>query len=171
MQFFPQGEIQLRGMPIMTEDFENPEETSKTLTPDGWFGTGDIGEFDADGHLRVIDRIKNLVKMHDGGYIALEKVEAIYRGTQVVANVMVEADSRCRRPIAVIMPNDKVLVTKAHMLGVEEQNMHTDRKVRSLVLKELQTTGRRAGLSEMEIVSGVIVTNEEWTLPSVSTHM
>lgn len=164
----PQGEIWLKGMPIMTEYFKNPEETHKTLTPDGWFKTGDIGEFDVDGHLRVIDRVKNLVKMQGGEYIALEKVEAIYRGSQVVANVMVEADSRYSRPIAVIMPNEKVLATKAKDLNVDEHSMHSDRRVRSLVLKELQTTGRRAGLSEMEIVSGVIVTDEEWTPINVS---
>lgn len=164
----PQGEIWLKGMPIMTEYFKNPEETSKTLTPDGWLKTGDIGEFNADGHLRIIDRVKNLVKMQGGEYIALEKVEAVYRGSQVVANVMVEADSRFSRPIAVIMPNDKVLAARAKDLGVDEHNMHSDRRVQSLVLKELQTTGRRAGLSGMEIVSGVIVTDEEWTPPSVS---
>ncbi|KAM0553325.1 hypothetical protein ACHAPJ_007338 [Fusarium lateritium] len=159
----PQGEIWLKGMHIMTGYFKDPEETSKALTPDGWFKTGDIGEFDANGHLRVIDRVKNLVKMQGGEYIALEKVEAVYRGSQLVSNIMVEADSRYSRPIAIIMPNDKVLATRARELGVNEHSMHSDRKVRKLVLKELQTTGRRAGLSEMEIVSGVVVTDKEWT--------
>ena len=167
----PQGEIWLKGIPIMTEYFKNPEETGKALTPDGWFKTGDIGEFDANGHLRVIDRVNNMVKMQGGEYIALEKVEAVYRGSQVVANVMVEADFRYSRPIAVIMPNDKVLTTMAKDLGVDEHSMHSDREVRSLTLKELRTTGRRAGLSEIEIVCGVIVTDEEWTPPSVSVPM
>ncbi|KAK8065474.1 acyl-CoA synthetase [Apiospora hydei] len=154
---FPRGEIWLKGMPVMTGYFKNPEETSKALTPDGWFKTGDIGEFDAKGHLRIIDR---------GEYIALEKVEAVYRGSQVVANVMVQADAEYARPIAVIMANDKVLAAKAKELGVDEHSMHSDRKVRSLVLRDLQAAGRRAGLSEMEIVSGVVVTDEEWTPPS-----
>ncbi|KAF5026605.1 hypothetical protein F66182_1331 [Fusarium sp. NRRL 66182] len=153
----PQGEIWLRGMPIMKEYFKDPEETRRALTLDGWFKTGDIGEFDVSGHLRVIDRVKNLVKMQGGEYIALEKVEAVYRGSQVVANVMVEAD----------MPNDKVLATKAQDLDVDEHSMYSDHRVRTLVLKELQTTGRRAGLVEMEIVSGVVVTDEEWTPTNV----
>ncbi|KAK8034854.1 Long-chain acyl-CoA synthetase [Apiospora rasikravindrae] len=162
----PQGEIWLKGMPVMTGYFKNPEETSKALTPDGWFKTGDIGEFDTKGHLRIIDRVKNLVKMQGGEYIALEKVEAVYRGSQVVANVMVQADAEYARPIAVIMANDKALAAKAEELGVDEHSMHSDRKVRGLVLRDLQATGRRAGLSEMEIVSGVVVTDEEWTPPS-----
>ncbi|RYC77794.1 hypothetical protein BFJ63_vAg19332 [Fusarium oxysporum f. sp. narcissi] len=61
------------------------------------------------------------------------------------------------------MPNDKILATKAKDISVDEHSMHSDSRVRNVVLKELQMTGRRAGLAEMEIVSGVIVTDEEWT--------
>lgn len=167
----PQGEIWLKGMPLMTEYFKNPEETSKVLTPDGWLKTGDIGEFDTNGHLRVIDRIKNLVKMQGGEYIALEKVEAVYRGNRFISNIMVQASADFPRPIAVIMPNEKVLADKAKELDISEDNMHSDRKVRSFVLRELQMTGRGAGLSEMEIISSVVITNEEWTPSSVSVNV
>lgn len=166
----PQGEIWLRGLPIMTKYWDNQEETEKALTPDGWFKTGDIGEFDADGHLRVFDRVKNLVKMQGGEYIALEKLEAVYRGAQTVANVMVHADPEYSRPIAIIMPNEKVLVEKAKELGVHEDNIHTmhhNAKVRNFVLKDLQTAAKRAGLVSMETVSGVVITDEEWIPDSV----
>lgn len=166
----PQGEIWMKGKPILTKYYDNPEETAKALTEDGWFKTGDIGEFDADGHLKVIDRVKNLVKMAGGEYIALEKVESVYRGTQVVANVMVHADPEHSRPIAIIMPNEKVLQDKAKELNVDEHSMHTNKKVRGAVLKDLQAMGKRSGLSGMEIVAGVVITDEEWTPPSVSAH-
>merc|ERR1712000_743883 len=162
----PQGEIYIRGKPVMTEYYDNPEETAKALTPDGWFKSGDIGEFDKDGHLMVIDRVKNLVKMQGGEYIALEKLEAVYRGTHCVTNVMIHADPEHSRPIAVIMPNEKVLAEEAKKLGVDEHNMYDDKKVNSMVLKDLQNAGRRGGLTGMEIVSGVVITDEEWTPPS-----
>ncbi|PFH59779.1 hypothetical protein XA68_11887 [Ophiocordyceps unilateralis] len=162
----PQGEIWIKGMPVMREYYDNAEETAKALTPDGWFKTGDIGEFDENGHLRVIDRVKNLVKMQGGEYIALEKVESVYRGTHCVVNIMVYADSEHSRPIAIIMPNDKVLAEKAKELGVDEHQMHQDAKVRSAVLKDLQMTGKRAGLTSLETVAGVVITDEEWTPPS-----
>ncbi|KAH7158177.1 hypothetical protein B0J13DRAFT_190458 [Dactylonectria estremocensis] len=161
----PQGEIWLRGLPIMTKYWDNQEETEKALTPDGWFKTGDIGEFNADGHLRVFDRVKNLVKMQGGEYIALEKLEAVYRGAQTVTNVMIHADPEYSRPIAVIMPNEKVVVEKAKELGVHEDNIHTmhhNAKVRNFVLKDLHTAAKRAGLVSMETVSGVVITDEEW---------
>lgn len=164
----PQGEILLKGLPIMKEYFDNPEETAKAITPDGWFKTGDIGEFDANGHLKIIDRVKNLVKMQGGEYIALEKLESVYRGAQTVANVMIDADSEHARPIAVIMPNEKVLIEKAKELGVDEHHMHNDPKVKSLVLKDLQATGAKAGLVSMETVGGVVITDEEWLPPTVS---
>lgn len=164
----PQGEIWMRGLPVMREYFNNPEETAKAITEDGWFKSGDIGEFDENGHLKVIDRVKNLVKMAGGEYIALEKVESVYRGTQTVANLMVHADPEKTRPIAVIMANHAVLAQKAKDLGIDEHHMHTDPKINALVLKDLQTTGRRGGLSGMEIVSGVVITEEEWLPPTVS---
>ncbi|KAF5703667.1 long-chain acyl synthetase [Fusarium mundagurra] len=162
----PQGEIWIKGLPVMTKYWNNPEETEKALTPDGWFKTGDIGEFNAQGHLRVFDRVKNLVKMQGGEYIALEKLESVYRGVQSVANVMVHADPEHSRPIAVIMPNEKVLHEKAKELGVDEHNLHTvhtNPKMVSFVLKDLQGAAKRAGLSSIEIVSGVLITDEEWT--------
>ncbi|KAH6887986.1 hypothetical protein B0T10DRAFT_64906 [Thelonectria olida] len=162
----PQGEIWLRGKPIMTKYWDNPEETEKALTPDGWFKTGDIGEFDASGHLKVIDRVKNLVKMQGGEYIALEKLESVYRGSQLVANVVVHADPEYSRPICLIMPNEKVLVEKAKELGVNEDNIHTmhhNSKVVNYVLKDLQTAAKKAGLVGMEVVAGVVITDEEWT--------
>ncbi|KAF5011468.1 hypothetical protein FDECE_2420 [Fusarium decemcellulare] len=162
----PQGEIWIKGLPVMTKYWNNPEETEKAITPDGWFKTGDIGEFDANGHLRVFDRVKNLVKMQGGEYIALEKLEAVYRGVQSVANVMVYADPEYSRPIAVIMPNEKVVHDKAKDLGVDEGNLHTihhNQKVVSYVLKDLQGAAKRAGLASMEVVSNVLITDEEWT--------
>lgn len=70
----PQGEILIRGEPVMDGYYKNQAETDEAMTKDGWFRTGDIGEWDENGHLKIIDRKKNLVKTLNGEYIALEKV-------------------------------------------------------------------------------------------------
>lgn len=73
-QPLPQGEIWIRGASV-TDGYLNLEsETKEAYTEDGWFRTGDIGEFDKSGNMRIIDRKKNLVKTLNGEYIALEKV-------------------------------------------------------------------------------------------------
>jgi long-chain acyl-CoA synthetase len=159
----PQGEILIRGLPVFTEYLDNPDETAKAITPDGWFRTGDIGEFDSAGHLAVIDRVKNLVKLQGGEYIALEKLEAIYRGSGFVQNIMVHGDSSCSRPIAILVANEKALAGKAKEIGVDEHAMHADKRVRGAVLKALQDVARKEGLSAMETVAGVVVVEEEWT--------
>ncbi|KAG8672463.1 long-chain fatty acid-CoA ligase [Fusarium poae] len=159
----PQGEILIKGPAVMMGYYENEEETQKSFTEDGWFKTGDVGEFDSDGHLRIIDRIKNIVKLLSGEYVALEKLDSIYRGAQGVMNAMVYADSLHARPIAVVMPNENVLAGIAKDLGVDGHSIYTDKKVRQALLKDLQATGRRAGLSSMEIVADVVITPEEWT--------
>jgi long-chain acyl-CoA synthetase len=72
----PQGEIWIRGPSVMECYYENEAETAKAIAPGGWFQTGDIGEWNKTGHLKVIDRKKNLVKTLNGEYIALEKVSS-----------------------------------------------------------------------------------------------
>lgn len=69
-----QGEIWLRGPALCRGYYNNEEETDKAFTSDGWFKTGDVGEWEESGTLKIIDRIKNLVKTLNGEYIALEKV-------------------------------------------------------------------------------------------------
>jgi long-chain acyl-CoA synthetase len=54
--------------------YNNETATAEVLAPGGWLKTGDIGEWDKNGHLRIIDRKKNLVKTLNGEYIAVEKV-------------------------------------------------------------------------------------------------
>ncbi|KAL9944706.1 hypothetical protein D7B24_003511 [Verticillium nonalfalfae] len=159
----PQGEILIKGPAIFKEYFNNKEETEKVITADGWFKTGDIGEFDAVGHLRVIDRVKNLVKMQGGEYIALEKLESVYRGSQFVANIMIDTDPDSSRPIAVIAPNEKTLTELAQKLGVDEAHQHSDRKVKDTVLKDLVTVGKNGGLGGIEIISAVVLVEDEWT--------
>ncbi|KAK4456530.1 long-chain-fatty-acid--CoA ligase 1 [Cladorrhinum samala] len=162
----PQGEIWLRGPTVLKEYYENEKETAEAITPDGWFKTGDIGEWDKYGHLKIIDRKKNLVKTLNGEYIALEKLESIYRSAPVVANICVYADAEQAKPVAIIVPAEPAVKKLAAAVGVEgddiTQLIH-DKTVHLAILKELQTAGRAGGLSGIEIIDGVVVVDDEWT--------
>ncbi|KAH8656196.1 long-chain-fatty-acid-CoA ligase-like protein [Tricladium varicosporioides] len=162
----PQGEIWIRGTPVLEEYYQNEEETKAALTADGWFMTGDIGEFNNNGHLMIIDRKKNLVKTLNGEYIAIEKLESIYRSATVVANICVYADAQKTKPVAIIVPAEPALKKLAEKIGVEgtgiEDLVH-NQKVQDTVLRELQQAGRQGGLSGIEIIEGAILADEEWT--------
>ena len=167
----PQGEIWLRGPTVTEGYYENDKETAEAMTADGWFKTGDIGEFDKNGHLKIVDRKKNLVKTLNGEYIALEKLESVYRAAHVVANICVYADSQKAKPIAIIVPAEPALKKLAATIGVEGDGLEAlvhNKKLRSAVLRELQAAGRAGGLSGIEIIEGVVVSDEEWTPQNVS---
>jgi long-chain acyl-CoA synthetase len=65
----PRGEIYLRGPSITKGYFMRDDLTKEAITEDGWFMTGDIGQWNSDGTLSIVDRKKNLVKLSGGEYI------------------------------------------------------------------------------------------------------
>jgi long-chain acyl-CoA synthetase len=73
------GEILLRGVPVMRGYHNLPEETAAAFTDDGYFRTGDIGEQSADGFLTITDRKKDLVKTSGGKYIAPSHIEGMFK--------------------------------------------------------------------------------------------
>lgn len=168
----PQGEIWIRGPSVMEAYYKNEKETEAAFGPDGWFRTGDIGEWDKNGHLNVIDRKKNLIKTLNGEYIALEKLESVYRSATVVANICVYADSQKSKPVAIIVPAEAALKKLASSIGLpdmEHEKLVHEPKLQAAVLKSLQDAGRSAGLSGIEIIAGVVVSDEEWTPQNVSS--
>jgi len=162
----PHGEIWIRGPAVTSGYLELEEETREAYTSDGWFKTGDIGEFDSRGHLRIIDRKKNLVKTLNGEYIALEKLESIYRSVPVVANICVYADTNKAKPIAIVVPAEPALKKLASQNGIKEDHLEElihDEKLSGIVLKQLQNAGRQSGLSGIEIIDGLLMVSDEWT--------
>lgn len=161
-----QGEIFIRGGSVTSGYFDNDEETKAALTEDGWFMTGDIGEFDSNGHLNIIDRKKNLVKTLNGEYIALEKLESVYRSCPVVQNICVYAAEDQDKPVAIIVPLEATLKKIASENGIAGDNLEDlvhNEKLQRLVLQQLQSSGRAGGLRGIEIIGGVVLSDEEWT--------
>lgn len=100
----PQGEVWLRGGSVTKGYYKRPELNKESFTDDGWFKTGDIGQFAVDGTLSLIDRIKNLVKLRSGEYLALEKLESVYGSCDISQNLCVYANSEADKPIAIVFP-------------------------------------------------------------------
>lgn len=87
------GEILVRGVGIIKEYYKNPEETKESFTEDGWFKTGDIGEFDEIGFLRIVDRKKHIIVMDTGKNVAPAKIESLFTNSPIIEQVVVIGDN------------------------------------------------------------------------------
>ncbi|KAI8607103.1 hypothetical protein BC830DRAFT_1234765, partial [Chytriomyces sp. MP71] len=168
----PQGEVWVRGPSVMKGYYKQPQLTKEAMTEDGWLMTGDIAEANADGTFTIIDRKKNLVKLSNGEYIALEKLESNYKVCVYVQNICVHADSLQSYAVALVQPVEKEIRTKASELNLypaEDINkidfveLCSRKEIRASVLDSLKAVGKTVGFKGSEIIGQVFLASEEWT--------
>jgi len=103
------GEILLRGPNILKGYYRDPESTREALDEDGWFHTGDIGEIDGDGFLRVTDRKKDLIVTSGGKNIAPQMIENLLQTEPLIAQAMVLGDRERHLVALVTLDLDRIL--------------------------------------------------------------
>jgi long-chain acyl-CoA synthetase len=94
IQIAEDGEILAKGPNIAHGYFKRPEATAEAWDREGWFHTGDIGEFDADGFLKITDRKKDLLKTSGGKYVAPQNVENLLKTQPHISQAVLIGDNR-----------------------------------------------------------------------------
>ena len=133
------GEILSRGPHIMKGYWNNPEATAQAIDAEGWFHTGDIGELDADGFLKITDRKKDIIINAYGKNIAPQPIEALLKSSPYVGTPVLIGDRR-KYLVALIVPNFEKLERDAAAMGVKAANHEElvgDERVRRLIQNEI----------------------------------
>jgi long-chain acyl-CoA synthetase len=158
------GEIEVTGAGVMQGYYNKPEATRDAFTEDGWFRTGDIGELDADGFLKITDRKKELFKTSGGKYIAPSPIEQRIKASRFVSQVVLVGNER-KFPAALIVPNFEQLESYAKNEGLnsrtpEEFCEHP--KIVKLIENEVEEMTK--DLAKFERVKKIALLAEEMTI-------
>ncbi|MDC6362990.1 MULTISPECIES: AMP-dependent synthetase/ligase [Flavobacteriaceae] len=116
------GEILCKGPNVMMGYYKDPEKTAEVMT-NGYFHTGDIGEVDSDGFLRITDRKKEIFKTSGGKYVAPQLLENRFKQSRFIEQIMVVGEGE-KMPAALIQPNFEFLHewAKRHKVTVGENS-------------------------------------------------
>ncbi|PJG85923.1 AMP-dependent synthetase/ligase [Conservatibacter flavescens] len=112
------NEILVRGNLVMRGYYKKPEETAQAFTQDGFLKTGDAGELDAQGHLHITDRIKELMKTSNGKYIAPQYIEGKIGRDKFIEQIAIVADAK-KYVSALIVPCFASLEEYAKQLNIK----------------------------------------------------
>jgi long-chain acyl-CoA synthetase len=158
------GEIEAKGPGVMMCYYNKPEATREAFTDDGWFRTGDIGEIDKDGFLRITDRKKELFKTSGGKYIAPSHIEQLIRSSKFISQVLLIGNGR-KFPSALIVPNFEMLESYAEHKGLDIKTpAEFCRHPRIVDLIERQIAHHTKELSQYEKVKRFALIENEMTV-------
>lgn len=153
------GEICVYGTNVFKGYFKDEEKTKEALTEDGWYRTGDIGSWDSNGTLKIVDRVKNIFKLQQGEYIAPEKIENIYVRSKYVAQAFIYGNSLKSTLVGVIVPEETVVFewAKEHNLDANMTTLSKNEELKALILKDINEQGKIGGLKGFEQAKNIYV--------------
>ncbi len=158
------GEVLVSGPNVMVGYFNKPEETRKTFDENGWLQTGDIGELDELGYLKITDRKKELFKTSGGKYIAPSPIEQMIKGSRFVNQVILIGNGR-KFATAMIVPNFEQLKNYLDTNSIDSTDKEFVCKNPSVnKLFESEVEKYCVGLAQFETVKRIILIPDEFTI-------
>ena len=159
------GEILTKGPNLMMGYYKEPEKTREAIDENGYFHTGDIGEIDSEGFLKITDRKKEMFKTSGGKYVAPQLIENTMKQSRFIEQIMVIGDGE-KMPAAFIQPNFEFVKEWAKRknidLGKSNEEMIKNPEVIKRIQEEVDFYNQKFG--NWEKVKKFELTPEVWSI-------
>lgn len=158
----PGGEVCLRGPNVFKGYYKLEKETKEALDEDGWLHTGDIGVWEHDTSLRIVDRKKNIFKLAQGEFVAAEELENIFCKSSFIAQIFVYGNSFKVSLVAVVVPSIEHVMAWAgqnSIAGTFAEVCATP-QLRDLLQAEITSLGKAAKLAGFKFPKALHIESE-----------
>ena len=158
------GEILIKGPQVMQGYYKDPEQTAEVIK-EGYFHTGDIGEVDSDGFLKITDRKKSMFKTSGGKYVAPQLIENAMKQSSFIEQILVVGDGE-KMPAALIQPNwewiNQWSELKGHDISQDTSVACKDQKLIDRIQQEIDFHNQ--GFGNWEKVKTFQLTPDVWSI-------
>lgn len=158
------GEILCKGPNVMIGYYKDEEKTNEALQ-NGYFHTGDIGEIDSDGFLKITDRKKEMFKTSGGKYVAPQVLENAFKQSRFIEQIMVIGEGQ-KMPAAIVQPSFEFLAEwsqrKGLDLGKTNNDIVSNERVIKRIQREIDEINERFG--NWEKVKRIELTPDIWSV-------
>ncbi|QEM45153.1 carboxylic acid reductase [Mycolicibacterium grossiae] len=151
---YPRGELYLKSRDLIPGYYKRPEITAELFDDEGWYHTGDVMAEIGPDQLTYVDRRNNVLKLSQGEFVTVSKLEAAYGGHPAIRQIFVHGNSARSYVLAVIVPTDDALAS----VGGDVE------AVKPVLAEALQSIAREAGLQSFEIPRDFLVETTPFTL-------
>lgn len=168
------GEVCYRGANVFAGYYKDAAKTAEALDAEGWLHSGDIGIWDSNGNLRIVDRKKNIFKLAQGEYVAAEKIEVQLAKSTFVSAIWVHGDSLHSFVVAVVVPSPEHAKLWAQGRGrsgaaAELAALCADPEYKAALVADLEAVGKAGRLQGFERPKEVHLEPKAWTADDLLT--
>ena len=161
------GEILCKGPNVMMGYYKEPEKTKQAINGDGYFHTGDIGELDSEGFLKITDRKKEIFKTSGGKYVAPQVIENQMKQSRFIAELMVIGEGE-KMPAALIQPDFEFVrewAKRKHIeVGPSNADLIHNAEVKKRIQEEVDFYNQKFG--SWEKIKKFELTPDVWSIES-----
>ena len=165
LKLAPDGELLIHSKKVMKCYYKDPEATANVLH-DGWLHSGDIAEISADGHVRITDRKKDLIKTTGGKYVAPQRLEGIIKANRFINQVHIHGDQK-KYVVALVTLNTDAVLQYAREQGFNLKDgdaLTENPKVKELIRRAVAEANSQ--LAGFESVKNFAILPNEFTVES-----